>query len=96
MEYRAREEGRIIETAFLQISSKGLRSKDVLFTSDVSNKAGVSPIAVKEAASQLDLDVLYRRHDWRQRDIQTRRNAAKKYELLVREAIPIEFITFPK
>jgi hypothetical protein len=92
MEYRAREEGRIGESIFLQIHPVVLEWADVKFTADVSNKAGVPIHTIDEAKQLIDFEVLYTRTDWRNPAIQQRLQQAEKSEILVPNHIPIEFI----
>jgi hypothetical protein len=92
MEFVAREEGRIIDTIFLQIHASVLQIPGVLFTSDVSNKAGVEPITLSEAEKLIDFQVLYTRTDWSDPEVQQRLKQAEKCEILVPAPIPINLI----
>lgn len=92
MEYRAREEGRILDSVFLQIDPEVLRWKGVAFTVGVANKSGVEMHTIEEAASKIDYEVLYRRTDWKIPEIQARRQLAEKSEILVPDEIPLRLI----
>lgn len=92
MEFMARQEGRIIDTIFLQIHPSVLQIPGVLFTSDVSNKAGVEPISLNEAEKLIDFPVLYTQTDWSDPAIQQRLKQAEKCEILVPDHIPIGLI----
>lgn len=92
MEYRARQEGRILEPRFLEINYSVLTFDGIRLTPDVSNKRGVELLTLAEACDTLDFEVIYDRTDWRDPDIQQRRLAAKKYELLVPKCVPLELI----
>jgi hypothetical protein len=89
MEFRARQDGRIRSSKFLQIQPAVLHCDGIRFTQDVSNKAGVRLLTLEEAAQTLDFSVVYDRTDWRDPKIQERRQLAKKYELLVPSHIPL-------
>ncbi len=95
MEYRAREEGRIVETVFLSVSPGVLSMPGVLFTADVANKSGEPTLTFDLATQILDFEVVYRRTDWRDPNVQQRLKAAKRYELLVPDRIPENLIRFP-
>jgi hypothetical protein len=92
MEFRARQEGRIVDSIFLQVHPEVLQFAGVMFTDDVSNKAGVEIHPVVKARQLLDFEVLYTRTDWRDPAIQARLQKAEKAEILVPDFIPIELI----
>jgi hypothetical protein len=92
MEFRARQEGRIVESTFVRVLPSVLTIPGVLFTADVANKAGVATMSLTEARANLDLDVIYRRTNWKDPAVQQRRQAAKKYEVLVPTEIRPEFL----
>jgi len=93
MEWRARQEGRVPSAVFLQIDPGVLDFEGVLFTDDVSNKVGVTPLSRSEANEALDFEVLYERTDWRDPTVKERLLRSKKYEILVPNFIPSDFIT---
>jgi hypothetical protein len=64
----------------------------VQFSSEVSNKSGAPIFDAKEAIKRIDFDVLFTDMNWRDPDIQARRQAAIKSEILVPVFIPIEKI----
>jgi len=92
MEYVARAEGRIGDTIFLQVHADVLTWDGVMFTADVSNKAGVEIHTIKEARKLIDFEVLYTRTDWSNAEIQKRLQQAEKYEILVPKKIPLDLI----
>jgi len=96
MEFRAREEGRIIDSVFLDVHPEVLQWEGVLFTPDVSNKSGVQRYAMEKAEELIDYEVLYTRTDWRDPAIQQRLQQAEKCEVLVPRFIPLDLIrNFP-
>lgn len=96
MEFRARQEGRIVDSIFLQVHPEVLQWEGVLYTPDVSNKSGVSPHTIEQARGMIDFEVLYTRTDWSDPAIQQRLLQAEKCEVLVPTFIPIELIrNFP-
>lgn len=93
MEYRAKQEGRIVQSRYLEISPDVLRINGIRFTRDVSNKRGVELLALAEATEAMDFAVIYDRTDWRDPATQERRKIAKRYELLVPADIPVQLIS---
>ena len=92
MLFRATNEGRIPDPIWLRIKSSILLEEGVRFCSDVSNKSGVAILNTEEAVEQIDFDVLFTRMDWTDPNIQARRQAAIKSEILVPGFIPIDQI----
>ena len=96
MEFIAREEGRIVDSIFLNVHPDVLQWEGVRFTPDVANKSGVQVYSIEEALDMIDFEVLYTRSDWKKPEIQQRLRAAEKCEVLVARFIPIEMIrNFP-
>lgn len=93
MEYRVKQEGRIVESRFLKISTEIIHQAGVMFTPDVSNKSGVKSFDLKEACRVMDFSVIYERTDWTDPEVKKRRLLAKKYELLFPNPIPLKFIS---
>jgi ssDNA thymidine ADP-ribosyltransferase, DarT len=92
MLYRARQDGRINDPIWLKIDVSILLDDEVLFCADVSNKAGVPTFDATQAIREVDFDVLFTYMDWRSADIQQRRQAAIKSEILVPNIVPIDKI----
>jgi hypothetical protein len=92
MEFRAREEGRIVDSIFLSVHPEILQWDGVLFSPDVSNKSGVSYYPVLKALDMIDYEVLYTRTDWKNPAIQQRLLQAEKCEILVSTCIPLDLI----
>lgn len=92
MEYVARQDRRIADSVYLQIHPDILRIKGVMFTADVSNKAGVEVIPLADALEIIDFKVLYTRTDWSDPEVQQRLRQAEKYELLVPNHVPMKYI----
>lgn len=92
MQFVATQDGRIKEPIWLKIDLSVLLDQGVRYSNDVSNKAGVPILTPDEAKEQIDFEVLFTRTDWRDPDIQARRRAALKSEILVPRLIPIEKI----
>jgi hypothetical protein len=92
MEFLARQEGRIIDSIFLEIHPAVLAFNGVKFTADVSNKAGVIAHDIGNARNMIDFEVLYTRTDWSDPAIQLRLKQAEKCEILVPQCIPLNYI----
>jgi hypothetical protein len=93
MEFLARKDGRIERTTFVRVAPEVLKLPGVLITKDVSNKSGVIPIPVEEGLPQLDYAAMYTRIDWRVPENYERRKAVEKYEILIPDIVPIEFLS---
>ncbi len=79
---------------YLKICPKVALLPGVEATLDVANKTGVRRYPVSEAVQNADFDkeVLYTQTDWNDPQIQGRLQRAERYELLVPNHIPIEYI----
>ena len=92
MEYLARQDGRIVDSIFLEIHPSVMQYPGVMFAPDVSNKAGVDAVPIAQAGELIDFEVLYNRTDWSDQAIQQRLKQAEKYEVLVPCHIPLVLI----
>lgn len=94
MEYRARKDGRINESVFLEINPDVLQWANVIFTLAVANQNDVGRLTFEQAKEKMDIEIICpsTRQDWSDPDIKERRKLAKKYEILVPNTIPVEFI----
>jgi hypothetical protein len=93
MEFRAREDGRILESVFLQVSTDVLFVPGVLITAEVANKSGVELLQFDSAVDELDWAVVVDQGlDWRDADVKERRKIAKKYEVLIPRGVPVNLI----
>ena len=92
MEYLARQDGRIGDSIFLEIHPSVMQFAGVMFTPDVSNKAGVEAVPITQAAGLIDFEVLYTRTEWSDQAIQHRLKQAEKCEVLVPCHIPLTHI----
>ena len=90
----ATQDGRITTLRYLKICPKVALLPGVEATLDVANKTGVRRYPVSEAVQNADFDkeVLYTQTDWNDPQIQDRLQRAERYELLVPNHIPIEYI----
>ena len=61
-------------------------------TDRVANRKDAWPQPAEEMVGKLDLEVIYTRTDWKDPKIQERLKAARLCEILIPEAIPLEFI----
>ena len=94
MEFRAREEGRIKDSIFLEIHTDVLAFDGVRFAPDVSNKSGVPIYSLQEAVETglIDFEVLYTRTNWQDPAIKARLQKAQKCEILVPDHVPLKYI----
>lgn len=92
MEFRARQDGRIVHSVFLAIQPEIILWDGVRFSPDVSNKSGVVHYLLHDALDRIDYEVLFTWMDWTNPSIQQRRQQAEKSEILVPQMIPLELI----
>lgn len=92
MEYVARQSGHLGSTIFLQIDPAIRGLPGMKFSPGVSNRAGVAPLPLQEAANSIDFEVLYTQTDWKDPEINRRLQLAGKCELLVPDHVPLRFI----
>jgi hypothetical protein len=96
MEYTARQDGRINQSIFLRIKPIVLQWNGVIFTLAVANQNCVERLTFEQAKGKMDIEIICpsTRQDWGDPDIKERRKIVKKYEILVPNSIPVEFITW--
>jgi hypothetical protein len=92
MEKGAIDGGAIRDLRHLQISPEVIKLPGVLITNDVSNKRGVKPGDPATMLDELDLEVLYKRTNWRDDAVRQRLVLAEKAELLIPKDIPTKYI----
>ena len=99
MEYRARQNGRIEKSIFLDIDPAILQGEGVKFVPGLANTTGIPVYDLGEAltAGLVDVEPLYRWISWSIfPDVYRRRQLAEKFELLVPDCIPLDKIrNFP-
>ncbi|MCY3689495.1 MAG: DarT ssDNA thymidine ADP-ribosyltransferase family protein [Gammaproteobacteria bacterium] len=92
MLFYARREARILDPIWLKIRSSILLQEGLRFSSDVANKSGGQILTSEEAEEQIDFDVLFTYMDWKESDVQARRQAAIKSEILVPNVVHVDQI----
>ena len=92
MEYRAREDGRIKNTKWLQINIDILLTEGIMYTSDVSNKSGVKLLTKDVAVERLDHEAICSFLDFSIAGNHERKCNAEKYEILVPKIVPLSYI----
>lgn len=92
MLYDARQRGDIDRSVILRIEPEVILIAGVKMTSDVANKNDVELLTLAEAQEQMDLEAVFDYLDWKDPEVQKRRQATKKYELLVPDHIPFDLI----
>jgi hypothetical protein len=94
MEYTARQEGRIDQSRFLKIKPIVLEWEAVKLTLAVANERGTELLTLAQAKEKIDIEIICppTRQDWNDPNIKERRKLAKKYEILIPNVIPIDFI----
>lgn len=83
-------ESRILNPVWLKMDLSVLSEKGVLFTPGIANATNMPRLTHEQAAKRLDFEALYAPLDWKDPEVQKRRNAAKKSGILVPNCIPWE------
>ena len=92
MEYLAKKDGRIVESFFIKVLPEILDRDGVIFCAGVSNAANSSFFEVEEFEDKMDSEILFKRTDWRQPEIQERLRLAEKYEVLIPKWVPKTYL----
>ena len=92
MEYRARQDGRIEDSRFIEIDRDVLRIEGVRFTAAMANQAGVFPLSIEQAFAEMDFSAVYGNVDWKIPEQMQRVLAARKFELLIPDCVPLHYI----
>jgi hypothetical protein len=74
---------RKLDPIYLEIDPKVIKLPNVMITNAPSNQTGIVPVAAAAALDGLDLDVIYKRTEWSNAEVQARLQAAEKYEILI-------------
>jgi hypothetical protein len=90
--YVANVDGRIMMPIYLVISPDVLDLKGAKITLDIANKSDLEILDLEEGLDKIDHEVLYTRTDWHDPEIQKRRLAAERYELLIPKCVPVNLI----
>ena len=92
MEHIAKQEKRIEKTLWLYIDAASVfQTQGVMFSYGVSNKSGMKIVPIKQAANDIDFQVLYTRTDWHDPEVNARLSNAELCEILVPNHVPIKF-----
>lgn len=92
MVYLAKKEGRLPNPYYLKISPQVLHLKDVKISLGVANSVEVEILPLSQGIAKLDFDVLYTRTNWNDSEIRKRLQDVRKYEVLIPNHVPRNFI----
>lgn len=92
MEYIAKTDGRLETSMFFRIDAKIIQNEGVRYSPGVSNKSGMKAFTIEEAQEMIDYEVLYARMNWNDPQIQARRQAAERAEILVPDHVPMKYL----
>lgn len=92
MEFNAKKEMRIEKSIFLEINPEIIKVDGVKITLDVSNQSGITAEPAAEQLDKLDLEIIYKRTDWKVPENNARLQRAKRFELLIPKSVPVQFI----
>lgn len=93
MKFRAHEAGRLPNPRYLAIKPEVLRIDGAKIALGVANANDVEILSVAEAVDRLDVEVLYKRTDWRDPTVNARLKIAEKFEVLIPNAVPRNLIS---
>jgi hypothetical protein len=88
----AQSAGTIEDVTYLKVRPEIIKLRGVMMTDGISNKTGIVPAAPGEVLDKLDTEVIYQRTDWRDPEILKRLQVAEKFEILVPDEVPLEYI----
>lgn len=83
-------ESRILNPVWLKIDLSVLSHDGALFAPGIAYAKDMPLLTAEEAATQFDFEALFAYLDWNDPEVQRRRQAAKKSEILVPNCIPWE------
>lgn len=92
MAHVAMNDERKLDPIYLEIDPQVIKLANVMITNAPSNQTGVVRRAAATALDDLDLEVIYKRTDWSDPAVQTRLQAAEKYEILIPESLHTRYI----
>lgn len=94
MEWRARQEGRLKETKFLQISLEVLKTPGAMGCVTVSNRGDAEILSIEKALDAIDFHILYAGYIDNKVNpaLGKRHSEARKSEILIPKHVPTEFI----
>jgi ssDNA thymidine ADP-ribosyltransferase, DarT len=92
MAHVAMNDERKLDPVYLEVHPSVIKLPDVMITNAPSNQNGVERMAAAGALDGLDLEIIYKRTDWSDAEIQARLKAAEKYEILVPGSLAKQYI----
>lgn len=93
MKFLAHQDGRLPNPRYLAIRPEVLLIPGTKIALGVANANDVAILPASEAIDRLDIEVVYSRTDWKDPAIYSRLRAAEKFEVLIPNAVPHNFIT---
>jgi hypothetical protein len=92
MEHLATKEGRITKSTFLRVDPAVMYLPGAQYSPGVSNKSDIELCSIEDAKAKIDFEVLYSYMDWNQPDVQARRLAAEKCEILIPDHVLMKYL----
>ena len=92
MKFLAHQDGRLPNPRYLAIKPEVLRIPGTRIALGVANANNVEILPVEDAVDRLDVKVIYSRTDWKDPAINVRLRAAEKFEVLIPNSVPREYI----
>ncbi|WP_316192059.1 MULTISPECIES: DarT ssDNA thymidine ADP-ribosyltransferase family protein [unclassified Bradyrhizobium] len=92
MAFVAMNDERKLDPVYLEIDPAVIKLPNVMITDAPSNQKGVERIVAATALDKLDLDVLYKRMEWKDPAVLDRLKIAEKYEILIPTSLDKRYI----
>ena len=92
MAHVAMNDERKLDPVYLEIDPNVIKLPDVMITNAPSNQSGVERVAAALALDGLDLEIIYKRTDMVDAEIQARLKVAEKYEILIPGSLANRYI----
>lgn len=92
MKFTACSTGSLSEPVYLAIQPEILKTPGAKMAFGVANANGTEILLLEEALDKLDTEVIYRRTNWADPDVNQRLRVAEKYEILIPGAVPRDLI----
>lgn len=88
----AKNDGRLSDAPYIAIKPEILLLPNIKIAFDVANKRDIEIFNLGDELDQIDQEVLYDRTNWKDAQIQRRLKAVEKYEILIPNEVPREYL----
>jgi hypothetical protein len=95
MKYIAEKDGRLKNSRYLGISADVLKLPNTLIAFGIANANDVDLFEIENATDMIDIEVIYKKTDWKNPEILQRLKCAEKVEILIKDFVPKNLILRP-